>query len=110
VKAHAKPIGDVVLVDMSSIEVDTMAKFVTYALFPDVPYSVYLTRSKMRCKISVGYNPWCKTERTHHIASICEKYGGGGHPVVGAVSVAAEDIDKAKAIAMEIVEQLKSPN
>jgi hypothetical protein len=109
VTAHAKPHGDVVFVDMSGLEVESVAKFVTYALYPNAPYSVYLTRSKMRCKISVGFNPWCKQERKHNIAKICEAYGGGGHPVVGAVSLPAEDVAKALQVAMEIVEQLKAP-
>ncbi len=98
--------GPVVVVDLSEQIIDVAGKFVTYALYPESVYSVYLTRSKTKCKISVGYNPWCKVPRTHNIAEICEQYGGGGHPVVGAVSVLAEEVDKAKAITAEIVERL----
>ena len=32
-------------------------------------------------------NPWSPRPRTHNIAKICERYGGGGHAVVGAVSL-----------------------
>jgi hypothetical protein len=84
-------------------------KFVTYALYPDSVYSVVLSRSTSKCKISIGYNPWCSTPRMHNIAKICERYGGGGHPVVGAVSTLAGDLEKAMKIAMEIVEELSGP-
>jgi nanoRNase/pAp phosphatase (c-di-AMP/oligoRNAs hydrolase) len=38
---------------------------------------------------------------------MCERYGGGGHPVVGAVSLPAAEIDQARQIAAEISEQLR---
>jgi hypothetical protein len=109
VKTHAKLFGPVVHVDMSDVIVDVAGKFVTYAEYPESVYSVYLTRTKTKCKISVGYNPWCGVARTHNIAAICERYGGGGHPVVGAVSTTAEDVEKAKKIALEITEELAAP-
>ena len=41
-----------------------------------------------------------------YIAEICERYGGGGHPVVGAVSVAADDVTGARRILSEIAATL----
>ena len=58
-------------------------KFISYYLFPEARYSVGVTLSA-RAKISIGANPWSKVPRTHEINKICERYGGGGHPVVGA--------------------------
>jgi nanoRNase/pAp phosphatase (c-di-AMP/oligoRNAs hydrolase) len=46
--------------------------------------------------------------RAHEINKICERYGGGGHPVVGAVSVAKGDLARAREIAAEIVAELQS--
>jgi hypothetical protein len=109
VRTHAEIIGDTVLVDLTDRTLDVATKFVTYALFPEELYSVVLTRSKAKCKLSIGYNPWAPRPRTHHIASICERYGGGGHPVVGAVSFTAADIEKAKKVAREIAEELSVP-
>lgn len=106
VKKHAVNVGGAILVDLSEVTIETAAKFVTYALFPDVPYSVLLTRSKTKCKLSIGYNPWCKTPRTHDIAKICERHGGGGHPVVGAISLPEGDVARAKALAAEIAAEL----
>lgn len=46
-------------------------------------YAVTLQRNPKRVKISAGFNPWAKRPRRHHVASLCERYGGGGHPVAG---------------------------
>lgn len=106
VKKSSEIVGDCVLVDMSPFDFDIAPKFVTYALYPERSYSVVLTRSKKKCKISIGYNPWSKKARQHNIASMCERYGGGGHPVVGAVSMLATEVDKAKALAKKLAEEL----
>ena len=97
--------GDVVWVDLLDILTETVTKFVTYADVPDAPYSVAASRTEKRCKISVGYNPWCNTPRRHNIAEICERHGGGGHPVVGAIAL-PPDPDKCRKLALEIVDEL----
>ncbi len=106
VRTHAVIHGPVVLVDLADEVIETGGKFVTYALYPKSVYSVTLTRSKTKCKISVGYNPWSGVARTHSIATICERYGGGGHAVVGAVALVAADVEGARRIAMEITREL----
>ncbi len=53
-------------------------------------------RDPKRAKVSVGSNPWARPPRAHDISSICERYGGGGHPVVGAVSLAPDRLDEAR--------------
>jgi hypothetical protein len=81
-------------------------KFIPYYLFPDATYTVALTRGPQRTKISVGSNPWSPRPRTHNIATICERYGGGGHAVVGAISLGPEEVDKGRTVLKEIVEEL----
>lgn len=108
VKEHAKVVGPVVLVDLSAMVVEVAAKFVTYALWPESAYSVLVTRSSSKCKISIGYNPWSPIPRTHDIARICERHGGGGHPVVGAISLTAGDAAKARELALAITTELAS--
>jgi nanoRNase/pAp phosphatase (c-di-AMP/oligoRNAs hydrolase) len=44
--------------------------------------------------------------RTHNIAKICERYGGGGHAVVGAISFKPEEVEEARAAVREIVAEL----
>lgn len=63
-------------------------KFIAYMLFPEITYTVSLTRIGSGGNISVGSNPWASQPRTHNIAKICERYGGGGHPAVGGIAVA----------------------
>ncbi len=106
VKANARETGPVVVVDLLDQKLDVATKFVTYALYPKSAYSVLVTRSKAKAKISVGYNPWCNVPRTHDIASICERYGGGGHLVVGAVSLKSDDVDAIRKVALEITTEL----
>jgi hypothetical protein len=108
IKTHAKVVRDVVMVDLSPVVIEVAAKFVTYALWPDSAYSVVLSRSSSKCKISIGYNPWSPIPRKHNIAAICERHGGGGHPVVGAISLAADQIERAREIVNEIVEELST--
>ena len=83
-------------------------KFIPYYLHPETTYSVALTRGAHRTKISVGSNPWAPKPRTHNIAKICERYGGGGHAVVGAVSFKPEEVEEARAAVSEIVAELSS--
>lgn len=108
VEERAERVEDVVIVDLSDQLIEVAGKFVTYALYPDSTYSVLLSRSKSKCKISIGYNPWSPNPRRHNIASICERYGGGGHPVVGAISLAADKVDEAKAVTRSIAKELTS--
>jgi nanoRNase/pAp phosphatase (c-di-AMP/oligoRNAs hydrolase) len=98
----------VVFVDLTEAVIDVAGKFVTYALFPKSVYSVMVSRGKTRCKVSVGYNPWSGSERTHDISRICQRYGGGGHAVVGAIALAATEIERARQIGLEITAELNS--
>jgi hypothetical protein len=84
-------------------------KFIPYYLFPEATYTVALTRAPQRTKISVGSNPWAPRPRRHNIATICERYGGGGHAVVGAISFGTDEVEKARAVLGEIVDELSSP-
>lgn len=96
----------VVRFDLVDEGLEGFNKFIPYYLHPETTYSVALTRSSHRTKISVGSNPWAPRPRTHNIASICERYGGGGHAVVGAVSFAPDEVEKGRAAVREIVAEL----
>lgn len=103
----AKVDGGVVHFDVANQGVGAFNKFITYYLFPEARYSVGVTLGA-RAKISVGSNPWSKAPRTHEINRICERYGGGGHPVVGAVSVPRDELPRARQIASEIIAELQT--
>jgi hypothetical protein len=106
VEEKAQVRGRVVLVDLTDAPLEVAAKFVTYARFPECTYSVMLSRNKQHFKLSIGYNPWSGAARRHDISTICKRYGGGGHPAVGACSFPLTDIEKAKEAARVVVEEL----
>jgi len=108
IRAASRLDGGVVHFDVADHDVGPFNKFITYYLFPEARYSVGLT-APGRLKISVGSNPWTKVPRTHDISAICERYGGGGHPVVGAVSLPKDQKDRAREIYAEIVAELQGP-
>jgi len=108
IQDRARQDDGVIFFDLSGYEVEGYNKFVPYYLFPASTYTVSVTRSSFRSKISVGSNPWTSEEPRHNLASICERYGGGGHPRVGAISLAPSELDKARAIAALIVAELKT--
>jgi hypothetical protein len=99
---------DVVHFDLIEEGFEGFNKFIPYYLFPEATYTVALTRAPQRTKISVGSNPWAPRPRRHNIATICERYGGGGHAVVGAISFAPDEVEKARAAMREIVEELQT--
>jgi hypothetical protein len=97
----------VVAIDLSESGLEGANKFIAYDLFPEARYTVVVSRDAKRAKISVGSNPWARETRSHDIAKICERYGGGGHPVVGAVSLDPDQIGDARRVAAEIAATLK---
>jgi hypothetical protein len=97
----------VVSFDLVGTGIEGYNKFIPYYYHPEVTYVVSLSQSSFRTKISVGSNPWAPRPRTHNIAEICERYGGGGHAVVGAVSLAPDELDTARKYANEIIEELR---
>jgi len=96
----------VVIFDLTDTGIDGYNKFIPYYFYPETTYVVSLSQSDFRTKISVGSNPWSPRPRTHNIAEICERYGGGGHAVVGAVSLKREDLELGKQYMAEIIETL----
>jgi hypothetical protein len=106
VQTHAKSDGRTVYVDLGETPVALIGKFVTYALFPQSTYSVVLARLKRGYKISVGYNPWSGNQLDTDISAICARYGGGGHPVVGGISLADGQGERAREVAREICAEL----
>lgn len=99
---------DVVKFDLVEEGFEGFNKFIPYYLFAEATYTVALTRAPKRTKISVGSNPWAPRPRRHNIASICERYGGGGHAVVGAISFAPDEVERGRAVMREIVAELQS--
>jgi hypothetical protein len=107
VRKLARVEGGVVEFDLSETGIEGANKFIAYDLFPAARYAVVVSRDPKRSKVSVGSNPWATVPRSHDISKICERYGGGGHPVVGGVSFEPEHILDARRVAREIAEMLR---
>ena len=95
--------------DMTDEPVEAVNKFIPYYLHPEATYVVGLSKSSYRVKISVGTNPWTTmpVKDLANIAEICERYGGGGHARVGAVSYGPDEEDAARDAAGEIIGELR---
>lgn len=107
IRHAARAESSVLFFDVSDSDMEGYSKFIPYYLFPETTYSVSVSHSSFRSKISVGSNPWAAQPRKHDLAKICERYGGGGHAVVAAISLPTNALDEARRIASEIVNELK---
>lgn len=107
IRERARYERGVVSFDLTGTGIDGYNKFIPYYFYPETTYNVALSQSSFRTKISVGSNPWAPRPRRHNIAEICERYGGGGHAVVGAVSLRPEDLELGKKYMREIIEELQ---
>ena len=106
IRSRAECTGGVVFFDLVGYDLEGHNKFIPYYLFPDSVYTVSVSISSFRTKVSVGSNPWAPVPVRHNLATICERYGGGGHPRVGAISFEKEAVEEAWRVAREIAEEL----
>ncbi len=108
IRQNAQYSDGAIFFDVSSHDLEGYNKFIPYYLYPEATYCVGISLSSYRAKISVGSNPWSPRPRTQNLAALCERHGGGGHPVVGAISFVPKDLQKARRVAQEIVGELRS--
>lgn len=106
-RKHSECSDRTIYFDVTGYDLEGYNKFVPYYLYPDSIYTVGLSKSSFRTKVSVGSNPWAKFDNMTNLAKICERYGGGGHARVGAISFEPHDADRARIAAHEIVEELR---
>ena len=107
-RQRAEAHDGVVFFDVSDLALEGYNKFIPYLLFPDCRYSVGVSASVTRAKVSLGSNPWNDESAEKNLATLAEEFGGGGHPRVAAISFGAEDVERARQVAREIVERLRS--
>ena len=107
IRDQASESGGVVTFDLTGYDLEGYNKFIPYYLYPRSTYTVAVSPSSFRTKISVGSNPWAPEEPRHNLAAICERYGGGGHARVGAISLEPNQVDEARKIAAEVAAELR---
>jgi hypothetical protein len=98
--------GDVIVFDRFGDVGARSPGFLGYLLFPSCLYVVSGTRTPSSIKISVGVNPWTAKPRRHDIGELCARYGGGGHAVVGGVTLHADEIERGRATLGDLVREL----
>jgi len=110
IRQRATVEGGVITFDITDQPTEGYNKFIPYYLYPEATYNVGLSKSSFRTKVSVGTNPWTKRDASQlvNLAAICERYGGGGHARVGAISFPPDREDEARRAMGEIVRELKS--
>jgi hypothetical protein len=108
IRSQAGSRNGVIFFDLIGDALEGYNKFIPYYLFPDSTYTVSVSTSSFRTKVSVGSNPWAPQEPRHNLATICERYGGGGHARVGAISFEIGAVEQARQVAAEIREELES--
>jgi hypothetical protein len=109
IKQRATVEGGVITFDITDQPTEGYNKFIPYYLYPEATYNVGLSKSSFRTKVSVGTNPWTKKPPSElvNLAAICERYGGGGHARVGAISFPPDREDEARKAVGEIVAELR---
>lgn len=112
IRSRSEESDGTIFFDISDVPLEGFNKFIPYYLHPEATYSIGLSKSSFRTKVSVGSNPWTKAppEKMVNLAQICERYGGGGHARVGAISFPPDQADRARAAAAEIVAELRAKN
>ena len=107
-RSRASVHNGVIYFDISDQPVEGYNKFIPYYLLPEGVYHVGVSRSSFRAKISVGTNPWTTVppEKLANIAAICERFGGGGHARVGAITMPPDKAGEAREIARGIAAEL----
>ena len=110
IKQRATVDQGVITFDIADEPTEGYNKFIPYYLHPDATYNVGLSKSSFRTKVSVGTNPWTKKMPSElmNLAAICERYGGGGHARVGAISFPPDREDDARKAVGEIVAELRA--
>lgn len=98
----------VISFDLTDLDQDGFNKFIPYELCPEGVYCIGVSRSPYRMKVSVGSNPWHIVPDMVNLARLCERYGGGGHARVGAISFPPDQPEQARAAAREIVAFLRA--
>jgi hypothetical protein len=112
IRSRAEERDGTIFFDITDHPLEGFNKFIPYYLYPDATYSIGLSKSSFRTKVAVGSNPWTKADpaKMVNLAQICERYGGGGHARVGAISFPPDQADRARVAAAEIVAELRAKN
>ena len=106
-RQRAEARDKVIFFDVSDLDLEGYNKFIPYLLHPECVYSVSVSASPARAKVSLGTNPWNQATADKNLASLAEKFGGGGHPRVAAISFEPGALPRAREVARELTAVLR---
>lgn len=101
--------GRIAVFDLYGTQLERYNKLMPYAMFADVDYAVAILGMGDLIKVSLGTNPWSKSIPLANLATLAERYGGGGHPAVAGIALGPGDLPRARQIVDEIVGELSQP-
>src|ERR1700681_1451106 len=107
-RERAEARDGVIFFDVSDLDWEGYNKFIPYLLHPEAVYSVSVLSTPVRSKVSLGTNPWNLASATQNLASLAEKFGGGGHARGAAISFEPGDLQRAKAAAAQLTATLRA--
>lgn len=112
IRSRSEEKDGTIFFDITDHPLEGFNKFIPYYLHPNATYSIGLSKSSFRTKVAVGSNPWTKADpaKMVNLAQVCERYGGGGHARVGAISFPPDQEETARVAAAEIVAELRASN
>lgn len=94
----------VLLYDASSNRI-RRERFAPFFHHPEISYCVGVIPTRAGFHVSAGVNPWNTPAEIHHIGTIMERYGGGGHRAVGGAN--PPSLEDARRVAAEVAEELR---
>ncbi len=106
IRKRCQVTGPVVHYDLADDKPTAHSGFAAYMLEPECIYSVSISHSDSGTAISVGCNPWAAEIGSKNIAEICERYGGGGNPNVGGISLGPDALERGREIVREVIAEL----
>jgi len=74
-RQRAEARDNVIFFDVSDLDLEGYNKFIPYLLHPECVYSVSVSASAVRAKVSLGTNPWNQASADKNLASLAEKFG-----------------------------------
>lgn len=102
--------GRIAVFDLTSTGVERHNKFMPYLMFSDVDYAFAIVRMGDMVKVSLGTNPWSKSAPLANLATVAERYGGGGHSAVAGITLGPDQLPRARRIIEEVIDQLSMEN
>ena len=94
--------------DLIGDELEGYNKFIPYYLFPDSTYTVSVSTSSFRTKVSVGSNPWAPESAESQSGDDLRALRRRRASARGAISFETGAVERARKVAEEIRRELET--